>query len=96
MIKFSEEAVRRAVECTARAALNAAREKCPVKTGRLKNSITCTAEKNKAVIHTDVPYAAAVELGTGSAKPQPYLSYGISAAKRQAGIIFREELFKNG
>lgn len=92
MIKFSGEAVNRAVMRTAEAAFEAAREACPVRTGRLKNSITLSAEGSRAVIFTDVEYGAAVELGTSRQKPQPFLSAGIRKAAHKAGGIFREEL----
>ncbi len=92
MIKFSEDAVKRAIARTAEIALTAAKEKCPVRTGRLKNSISSKQSKDKAVIFTEVEYAAAVELGTSRQRPQPYLSYGISEAAKKTGKIFREEL----
>lgn len=95
MIKYPEKAIQRAVSHIADIALEEAGMNCPVRTGRLKNSIACVKEKNKAVIFTDVDYAAAVELGTSRQKPQPYLSRGINKAARTAGIIFREEIFGN-
>ena len=95
MIKFSESAVRNALSFTADIALEGAKEHCPVRTGRLKNSISCAKEKNRAVIYTDVEYAAAVELGTSSQRAQPYLSRGLEKAAKTAGIIFREEIFGN-
>lgn len=95
MIKYSENAVRNAVSYLADAAYEAAREHCPVRTGRLKNSITCAKSGNEAVIFTSVEYAAKVELGTGRQRPQPYLSRGIEKAAKIAGFIFREELFGN-
>ena len=95
MIKYPEKAIERAVSYTADVALEAAKEYCPVRNGKLKNSIACSKEKDSAVIFTNVDYAAAVELGTSRQKPQPYLSGGISEAARMAGIIFREEIFGN-
>ncbi len=52
-----------------------AKEKCPVDTSRLRNSITNqvrTGEKS-VYIGTDVEYAAFVELGTSRMKARPYL-----------------------
>ena len=94
MIKYSENGIASAVSYLADKVLASAKEYCPVRTGRLKNSISCSKEKNRAVIYTDVPYAASVELGTSRQKPQPYLSRGIDDAAKTAGIIFREELFR--
>ncbi len=95
MIKYSGKAIERAISCLADIALESAKEHCPVRTGRLKNSITCVREKDKAVIFTNVDYAAAVELGTSRQRPQPYLSSGIDKAARMAGIVVREEIFGN-
>lgn len=95
MIEFSEKTIAAAVSYTADIALEEAKIQCPVRTGRLKNSLTCLKEKDKAVIFTNVEYAAAVELGTSRQKPQPYLSRGIEKAAKMAGIIFREEIFGN-
>ena len=95
MIKYPVKAIERAVSCIADIALETAKEHCPVRTGKLKNSIACTKEKDRAVIFTDVDYAAAVELGTSRQKPQPYLSRGMEKAGKMAGIIFREEIFGN-
>ena len=94
MIKYDENRITAAVSYLADRALASAKEHCPVRTGRLKNSISCSKERDKAVIHTNVPYAAAVELGTSTQKPQPYLSRGLDEAARTAGFVFREELFK--
>ncbi len=95
MIKFSEKAIASAVSYTADIALEEAKLQCPVRTGRLKNSIACSKGNDKAVIFTNVDYAAAVELGTSRQKPQPYLSRGIEKAAKMAGVIFREEIFGN-
>lgn len=95
MIEFSEKTIAAAVSYTADIVLEEAKIQCPVRTGRLKNSLTCLKEKDKAVIFTNVEYAAAVELGTSRQKPQPYLSRGIEKAAKMAGIIFREEIFGN-
>ncbi len=92
MIKYSDEAVERAVKRTAEKAFLSAKDKCPVRTGQLKNSITLKTEKDRAEIFTDVEYAAAVELGTNRQRAQPYLSYGINEAAKSAARIFGEEL----
>lgn len=43
-----------------------AKDKCPVDTGALRNSITHTVQGNTAYIGTNVEYGKYVELGTGS------------------------------
>ena len=51
---------------------------CPVDTGRLRNSITHTHDKNTAYVGTDVEYAPYVEMGTTNTKAQPYLKPAIA------------------
>ncbi len=92
MIKFSVEAVERAVRRTAETVMRAAKEDCPVRTGRLKNSIALKSDRDEAEVYTDVEYAAAVELGTSRQRPQPFLSRGIAKGAEAAGKIFVEEL----
>lgn len=50
-----------------------AKEICPVRTGRLRNSISHTYDKTSAYIGTNVEYAPYVELGSSKQKPHPYL-----------------------
>ena len=92
MIKLSAGAAHKAVRRTAELVLNAAKENCPVRTGRLKNSIAVKVQNNTAVVFTDVEYAAAVELGTARQRPQSFLSRGMAEASKEAGKIFMEEL----
>ena len=71
-----------------------AKKKCPVDTGRLRNSITHAVEGGdsggRAVIGTNVEYAAYVELGTSRQKAQPYLKPAAKSLYRkllnEAGI----------
>lgn len=52
-----------------------AKKKCPVDTGRLRNSITHTVDSTmlEAFIGTNVEYAPHVELGTRHMDAQPFL-----------------------
>lgn len=52
-----------------------AKRKCPVDTGRLRNSITHTVDSTalEAFIGTNVEYAPHVELGTRHMDAQPFL-----------------------
>lgn len=92
MIKYSDDNVRRAVLRTAQLAFEKGREHCPVRTGRLRKSITLLPSKKSAIIFTDVEYAPMVELGTSRQRPQPFLSRGIYEVAKSAGEIFKEEL----
>lgn len=74
-IKELDFASIRALEKCGLVAEGYAKLKCPVDTGRLRNSITHEVrESEKAVyIGTNVEYAPYVELGTRKQKAQPYL-----------------------
>lgn len=62
----------------------AAKQLCPVDTGRLRASITWQIERDArgllAMIGTNVEYARFVELGTVRAPAQPYLRPALGAA----------------
>lgn len=66
-------------------ALEAARVQAPVKTGRLKNSISMRCEGGKASVFTDCPYAAAVELGSKNAPPQPFMTPALHSVRVKIG-----------
>ena len=75
-INEKNEAVARALEAIGLTAERHAKERCPVDTGRLRNSIShaVAAENEQAVyIGSNVEYAAYVELGTSRMKAQPFL-----------------------
>jgi len=50
-----------------------AKRNCPVKTGRLKRSISHIIEKDKAIVGTNVEYAKYVEGGTRRMAARPFL-----------------------
>ncbi|MGN0577283.1 MAG: HK97-gp10 family putative phage morphogenesis protein [Ruminiclostridium sp.] len=100
-MKSYENEISAALQKTAELAFFEAKACCPVRTGRLKNSIQLSHKGNSAVIGTDVEYAPAVELGTERQQPKSFLGRGINAAKSQAAQIFISEMFgkrskKNG
>ena len=68
-------AVARALDAVGMAAEGHAKAKCPVDTGRLRNSIThARAGAMSEVIGTNVEYAPHVGLGTPRQKKQPFLT----------------------
>lgn len=83
-----------AVRELGRIAYEDARTNCPVRTGRLKRSITKYESIDRAkaavsvIIGTDVPYARAVELGYGNRKPRHFLGGGAEKAARMAPFVF--------
>ena len=100
-MKSYENEINTALQKTAELAFFEAKTCCPVRTGRLKNSIQLSRKGNTAVIGTDVEYAPAVELGTERQQPKSFLGRGINAAKAEASRIFIAEMFgkrskKNG
>ena len=61
-----------------------AKELCPVRTGRLRDSIRAevteiAGDVLRAEVGTDVPYAAAVEMGTRRSAAQPFLFPALEA-----------------
>lgn len=65
---------------------------CPVDTGRLRNSISNTNDKNTAYIGTNVEYAPYVEMGTSRMKAQPYLKPAIEEHLAEYKAILEQEL----
>jgi len=80
-------AVENAVAECAAAAIEQAREDCPVASGRLRDSIGSEVQVDadagliEARVYAAAPYAAAVELGLGGSPPRPFL---LPAAEGQA------------
>lgn len=65
---------------------------CPVDTGRLRNSITHTHDKNTAYVGTNVEYSSYVEMGTVNTKAQPYLKPAIADHIQEYKNIIEQEL----
>lgn len=69
--------IERALKKVGQAAERYAKAACPTNTGRLKNSITHTNDKNTVYIGTNVEYAPYVEMGTVNMDARPYLKPAI-------------------
>lgn len=68
-----------------------AKHACPVDTGRLRNSISHTNDKNTVYIGTNVEYAPYVEMGTVNTDAHPYLKPAImDHLEEYKGILERE------
>ena len=63
----------KALEAIGLAAEGYAKLKCPVDTGRLRNSITHATQDDVEYIGTNVEYAAYVEFGTSKMGARPYI-----------------------
>lgn len=81
-----------ALEKVGLAAERYAKLACPVDTGRLRNSITHTHDKNTAYVGTNVEYAPYVEMGTKNTKAQPYLKPAIANHLQEYEQIIEQEL----
>lgn len=66
---LAEERVRTA----AQEHCEAAKGRAPVATGALRESISMKEDGLGAVVYTNCPYAAAVELGTSRRAPRPFM-----------------------
>lgn len=70
-----------------------AKEKCPVDTGRLRNSITwALGGKRSVYVGTNVKYAQYVELGTSRMSPRPYLKPAVTDHISEYMDILKEHL----
>lgn len=90
----SDEAIARALEAIGLTAEAYAKLKCPVDTGRLRNSITHAVSGVTVYIGTNVEYAPYVEMGTVNTKAQPFLRPAVSGHSKQYKEIIENELKK--
>lgn len=88
-------AVKRALEAIGLQAEGYAAEKCPVDTGRLRDSITHIRLGNSVYIGTDLEYAPYVELGTSRQKAQPFLRPAAEGHASEYRAIL-EAMLRNG
>lgn len=72
-----------------------AKKKCPVDTGRLRNSISHAAKEQTVYIGTNVEYAVYVEMGTKNTKSQPYLRPAVTEHKDTYRAIVKRNLKGN-
>ena len=90
-----EKAKKQGLEAIGTTAEGHAKKNTPVDTGRLRNSITHTADSNAAYIGTNVEYAPYVELGARGRKPVHMLRRAATEHTAEyKGIM--ENALKNG
>ena len=90
-----EKAKKRGLEAIGLVAEGHAKKITPVDTGRLRNSITHTADTNAAYIGTNVEYAPYVELGARGRKPVHMLRRAATEHTAEYKKIM-ENALKNG
>lgn len=88
-------AIARGLEAIGLQAEGYAAQKCPVDTGRLRNSITHMRINNDAYIGTNVEYGKYVELGTSRQKAQPFLRPAAEGHASEYRAIL-EAMLRNG
>ena len=69
-----------------------AKRLCPVDTGRLRNSITHTADEDTAYVGTNVEYAPYVEMGTSRTRAQPFIKPAVMDHTREYKQIIESRL----
>lgn len=84
--------IERALEKVGLTAERYAKLACPVDTGRLRNSISHTHDKNTAYIGTNVEYAPYVEMGTKKMAARPYLKPAIADHIQEYKNTIEQEL----
>lgn len=67
-------------------------DKGAVDTGRLRNSVTHTNDKNTVYIGTNVEYAPYIEMGTSKMDARPYLGPAITEHADEYKEIIENEL----
>lgn len=92
-MKGYEREIKTALRKTAERGLAAAKEECPVRTGKLRDSISLSCSDYTAEIGTRISYGAAVELGTGRTAPNPFLGRTAQRIRKEAAEIFVAEMF---
>lgn len=90
-----EDAITKALEEIGLTAEGYAKKKCPVDTGRLRNSISHAAKEQTVYIGTNVEYAVYVEMGTKNTKSQPYLRPAVTEHKDTYRAIVKRNLKGN-
>lgn len=88
-IKEIEEKLNQALKQACVLVQNSAREKCPVDTGNLRNSITWDCEDLEGVVGTNVEYAPYVEAGTSVMQAQAFLNPALEENKDKIQKMFQ-------
>ena len=92
VLVMKNEAVKKALTIIGLKAERYAKEVCPVRTGRLRNSISHDNDGQTVYVGTNVEYAPYVETGTWKMKAQPYLRPSIENHIQEYQKIFKETI----
>lgn len=94
VLELLKKATTRGLKAIGSTAEKYAKEKCPVDTGRLRNSIAYKSDDSCAIVGTNVEYAPDVELGTSKQKSQPYLKTAATEHSKEYEALLKESLKK--
>lgn len=87
-----ESASKRGLTEIGKSAVFHARERVPVDTGALRDSIEAMVEGDTLTVGSDKEYAAAVETGTYKMKAQPYLKPAMTEHGAEYEWLMRDAL----
>lgn len=90
--RIDEEELAKSLEEIGLIAEGYAKIKCPVDTGRLRNSISHITSSNMVAIGTNVEYGPYVELGTRRMKAQPFLRPAIEDHMQEYKDIIKKAI----
>ena len=88
ILSEADKRIRARLQTAALLVERTAKQKCPVRTGTLKRSITHVVEKRTARVGTNVEYAPYVEMGTKHMSARPYLRPALEANKARIKELF--------
>lgn len=92
ILQAATSQIEKALEKVGMEAERNAKLACPVDTGRLRNSISHTHDKNTAYVGTNVEYAPYIEFGTSKMAARPYLEPAIADHLNEYKEIIKREL----
>lgn len=87
-----ESASKRGLTEIGKSAVSHARERVPVDTGALRDSIEATVEDDTLTVGSDKSYAAAVENGTYKMAARPYLKPAMTEHSAEYERLMRDAL----
>lgn len=87
-----ESASKRGLTEIGKSAVSHARERVPVDTGALRDSIEATVEDDTLTVGSDKSYAAAVENGTYKMAARPYLKPAVTEYSAEYERLMRDAL----
>ena len=94
VLKQIDDALLKSLETSCKLIESEAKIYAPVRTGKLKNSISHSIEKETktGTVYSDVKYAPYVEAGTSKQKAQPFLQRAVDKNRKEILELFEDIL----